>query len=173
MNKISRTRHTCSESWCKMVPYGPWWQNRCNMCPDFFPGCCLGSHCCSHNASILTCICTMWPSRTWSMDVGMFHRPLLRTATHHQYIVPNMCSNLSICPSSFPWAYNATLFKWLKLFSRSMYSSERHGCTLELMFQTLFTSESTTVTACRVKTESAKTGHRSAIWSPWPWQLNL
>ena len=47
------------------------------------PGCCLGDHCFSNNASILTCICTTRLSRTWSMGVEMFHRPLLKTATHH------------------------------------------------------------------------------------------
>ena len=30
---------------------------------------------------------------------GMFHRPLLKAATHHRYTVPNMCSNLSTGPS--------------------------------------------------------------------------
>ena len=92
----------------------------------------------------------------------MFHRPLLKAATHHRYNVSNMCSNPSICPSSFLQAYNATPFKWLKLVNRTMYSSEVHGCTLEWMKQTLFTSRSTTVTACRVKTEGAKTGLLSA-----------
>ena len=37
----------------------------------------------------------------------------------------------SICPSSFPQAYNATPFKWLKLFNKSTYLSPGHGCTLE------------------------------------------
>ena len=54
-------------------------------------------------------------------------------------------------------------FKWPKLFNRSMYSSEGHGCTLEWMLQTLFTSQSTTVTACRVKIEGAKKGLLNAI----------
>ena len=58
-------------------------------------------------------------SRTWSMGVGMCHRPLLKAATHHWYIVSNMGSNPPIYPSSFPQAYNTTLFKWLKLFNRS------------------------------------------------------
>ena len=49
-------------------------------------------HHCLHNALILTCICTTWPSRTWSKGVWMFHRPLLKAATHHRYNVPNMCS---------------------------------------------------------------------------------
>ena len=98
--------------------------------------------------------------------------PLLKAATHHQYIVPNMCSNPSICPSSLPLAYNATLFKWLKMFNRSMYSLAGHGCTLEWMLQTLFTSQSTTVTACRVKTEDAKTSLLITIWLPWLWQMN-
>ena len=50
--------------------------------------------------------------QNWSMRVGMFHRPLLKAATHHWYIVPNMCNNPSICPSSFLQAWNATRFKW-------------------------------------------------------------
>ena len=41
---------------------------------------------------------TMLSSRTWSTGMGM----LMKAATHHWYIVSNMCSNLSICPSSFP-----------------------------------------------------------------------
>ena len=93
------------------------------MCPDFFPGCCLSGHCCSHSASILTCVCTLRLSRTRSAGVGMFHRPLRKAVTHYWYIVPNICKNLSICPSSFPQAYNA--FKWLKLFNRSTYLINR------------------------------------------------
>ena len=65
------------------------------MCPDFI-GCCSGGHRCSHNASILTCVCTTRPSRTWSMGVGMFLRPLLKAATHHRYIVPK-CSEIRRC----------------------------------------------------------------------------
>ena len=80
------------------------------------------------------------PCRTGSVGVEVFHRQLLKAATYHQYIVPNMCSNPSICPSSFPKAYGWTLFKWLILFSRSTYSSTGHHCTLERMLQTLFTS---------------------------------
>ena len=72
----------------------------------------FGRHHCSHNASILMCVCIMQPFRTWSTGVGMSHRPLLKAATHHRYTVPNMCSNPSICPSSFPQAYNVTPFRW-------------------------------------------------------------
>ena len=63
-------------------------------------------------ASILTCVCTTQPSGTWSTTVGMFHKPLLIAATHHWYIVTNMCSNPSTCPSTFLQAYNAMPFKW-------------------------------------------------------------
>ena len=42
----------------------------------------------------------------------MFYRPLLRTDTQHRYIVSNMCSIPSLCPSSFPQAYSATPMKW-------------------------------------------------------------
>ena len=41
-----------------------------------------------------------------------------------------------------------------------------NATALEWMLQTLFTSQSTTVTACRVKTEGAKTGLLSDISSP-------
>ena len=109
---------------------------------------------------------TTRPSRTWSTGVGMFHRPLLEAATYHRYIVTNTCSNRSICPPSFPQTYNVTPFKWLKMFNRSMYSSAGHCCDLEWMLQTLFTSQSTTVTVCRVKTEGAKIGLLSVIRSP-------
>ena len=67
-----------------------------NMCLDFFPGCSSGIHCCSHNASIFICVHTTRPSRPWSTGVGMFHRPLLKVATHHRYSVPNICRNPSI-----------------------------------------------------------------------------
>ena len=81
------------------------------------------------------------------------------TDTLYRY-TDNVCSNPSICTSNFPQAYSATPFKWLKLFSWStpMYSSAGHGCTLEWMLQTLFTSYSTRVTVSRVKNEGAKTG---------------
>ena len=83
------------------------------MCPDFVPGCCVGGY---HNALILTRICTAWLLRTWSMGVEMF-RSLLKAATYHRYLVPNMCRNPSTCASSFLQAYNVTPFKWLKLFN--------------------------------------------------------
>ena len=60
-----------------MFPNGPWWHSRCNMCLNFFPGC---GYCCSHNASILMCVCTARPYRIWSAGEGMFHRPLLKAA---------------------------------------------------------------------------------------------
>ena len=60
-------------------------------------------------------------SLQWSMGVGMFHRPSLKAATHYRHIVANMCNNPSMCPSSFPQAYNLTLFKCLKLFNRNTY----------------------------------------------------
>ena len=84
---------------------------------------------CPHNESIFTCICTTRPSSTWCRGVGMFHRPLLKAATHHRYTVPNNCSNPPICPSRFPQAYNATPFKWLRLFNMSTFSSVWHDCT--------------------------------------------
>ena len=65
-----------------------------------------------HNASIFTCVCTTRPSRTWSTGVGMFHRLLLKAATRCRYIVLNMCSNPSVCPSSFPQHWNTTSLKW-------------------------------------------------------------
>ena len=111
---------------------------------------------------MLTCICTMQPSRSWSIGVEMLHRPPLKTVTYHKNIVPNMCSNSSICASSFLQAYNATPFKWLKLFNSSIYSSAGSGCTLEWILQTPFTSQSTKVTAFRVKTEGTKKDFLSA-----------
>ena len=155
----SMASHMWSESCCKQtVPNGPWWHSRCNMCPDFFPGCCSGGHCCSHIVSIFTCICTLCPSRYGNVPQT--------TVTHHQYLVPNMCNNPSICPSSFLQAYTVTSFKWLKLFNRSTYSMVGHGCPLEWMLQTLFTYERTTITACRAKTGGAKTDLLSANCSP-------
>ena len=46
---------------------------------------------------------------------------------HHRYIVPNMCSNPSICPYSFPQAYKVTPFKWWKLFNMSRLCTLRRG----------------------------------------------
>ena len=82
------------------------------MCPDFFPGCCSGGHRCSHIASILTCVCTTRPSRTWPM--------VFECSTDHywkqRHIIDTLCPTCaaiqSICPSSFPQAYNATPCKW-------------------------------------------------------------
>ena len=37
--------------------------------------------------------------------------PLLKAETHHRYFVTSMCSNKSICPSSFPQTYSVTPFK--------------------------------------------------------------
>ena len=77
-----------------------------------------------------------------------------------QHTTDTMCPTCaaSIWPSSFPQACNATPLKLLKLFNRITYSSAGDGCTLEGMLQTLFTSQSTTATICRVKTEGAKIG---------------
>ena len=78
----SLARGTRDEFWCKQkVPNSSWWHNRCNMCPDFFPGCCSGGHRCSNIVYILTCVCTTRPSRTWSTGVGMFHWPLPKAAS--------------------------------------------------------------------------------------------
>ena len=57
-------------------------------CAQISSGCCSGGHHCSHNASILTCVCTTRPSRTWS-------------TTHHRYILANMCINPSIFHLAF------------------------------------------------------------------------
>ena len=131
------------------------------MSPDFFPGC--GNRC-SHSASILTCVFTTRPSRTCFRGVGMSHKPLLKAKTHHRHIVPNICSNPLICPSSVQLVFNTTPFKWLKLFNRSNLGLlvAGHGCTLACMLQTLFASQSITVTAYRVRTDGANAGHLSA-----------
>ena len=127
--------------------------------PGFIPWLLLGRPPLLAQCVDLDCVCTMWPSRTWSTGLGMFHRSLLKTVTP----VPNMYSKPSIHPPTSPQAYNATQFRWHKLFNRSMYSSAVHGCTLENSLQTQFTSQSTKVTACRVETEGAKTDFLSAI----------
>ena len=57
-------------SCCKqMVPNGPWWYSRCNMYPDFFPGCCSGGTAVrtmrrSWHASVL-CDCPEPGLRVW------------------------------------------------------------------------------------------------------------
>ena len=117
--------------------------------------------------------------RTWRASI-IRRRPKLGLqvwdcSTDHcwqQRHTTNMCCNPSICPASFPQAYNVIPFKWFKLFNRSTYSSAGKSCTIEWMLQTLFTSESTTVNACRIKPEGAK----QASWAPsdrrWLWQMN-
>ena len=110
------------------------------VCLDFFPGCCSGSHRCLQNVLILTCISTMWPSRTWSMGWKCSTDPCRKQ--HH--------SILTLCPTcaaihwyvlpAFLQAYNATLFNWLK-FNMSTYLSMGHGCAVAWMLQTLFTSQ--------------------------------
>ena len=141
----------------------PCWHNRCKMCPDFFPGCYSGGHRCSHNASILTCVCTMRPPesglRVWE-------------CRHTTDILYPHLQQSAICPSSFPQVYNVTPFEWLKFLISSTNASAGLGCTLEWMLRTLFTSQSTTVTACRVKTEGTKTGSWALSNCRWPWQMN-
>ena len=85
------TDHCCKQA----VPNGNLWYSRGKMCSDFFPGCCSGCHRCSHSSSILTCLCTTRPFKTWSTGVGIFYRPLLKAATHHRYIV-QQSFNMSI-----------------------------------------------------------------------------
>ena len=85
--------------------------------------------------AILTWFCITPRPRTCSTGVGMLHRPLLKAATYYRYIVPNMQLSVDM--------------------SMSAHWSAEHGCILEWMLQTLFTSQSTTVTICRVKTEGA------------------
>ena len=70
----------------------------------------------------------------------------------------NIYSNLSLFISIYLQAYNAMLFKWLKLFNKSMYLSTRHGYTLEWILHTLFISKSIKITACKFKTEGTQTG---------------
>lgn len=38
-------------------------------------------------------ICTMWPSRTWSTDAGIFNWPLLPTSKYCWYVTPSMHHN--------------------------------------------------------------------------------
>ena len=52
------------------------------------------------------------------------------------------------------------------LFNRSTHSTAGHGYTVRGLLQNLFTFQSSMLTACRVKTEDAKTDLLSAIWSP-------
>ena len=101
---LARGTHDLSPTASRLFPR---WYSRCNMCPDFFLGCCSGSH----------------PEpglQVWECSKGH-----LRAATHHRY----MCSSRLICPCSFPQAYSVTPFKWLK-FNRSMYLLAGHDCTL-------------------------------------------
>ena len=112
------------------VPNGPRWYSRCNMCPDFFPGCCSGGHRCSHKASILMCVCIrgrpepglhMWECFT---DHCWKQRHTTDTlcptcAAIRRYVHP-----VSRRPTMRPRSNG-------KLFNRSTYSSAGHGCTLK------------------------------------------
>ena len=140
------------------------------MCPDFFPGCYSGGRHCSHNASILTCVCVcvcVYYAAVQNLVHGCGNVP--QTIAESSDTLPIHCAQQveqSVDMSNQLLAgFNAIPFKWLKLFIRSTYSSAGYGCTLEWMLQTLFTSQSTIVTACRVKTEGAKRGLLSAMWS--------
>ena len=84
--------------------------------------------------------------------------PQTTTQSSDTLLIPcvNMYINPSICPSSF------LQVKWLKLFNRSMYSSEGHSFTLKLMFQTVFTSQAPQL----LPAESKQRVQRQAIWSP-------
>ena len=56
--------------------------------PGFLLWLLFGRPRCSHNMSILSCVCITRPSRTWSTSVGMFHRSLLKARTHNRYVYP-------------------------------------------------------------------------------------
>ena len=60
--------------------------NRCNMCPDFFPECCSGDLHWSYNASILTRLCITRSSRNWSTGRGSVPQTTAESSTHHRYI---------------------------------------------------------------------------------------
>ena len=65
-----------------------------------------------------------------------------------------------------------TPFKLWKLYNRSTYSLTGHRFTLRWIIQTLFSSKSSTVTACRVKTEGEQTSLLNSNWSPMSWKWN-
>ena len=138
-------KHTWSESCCRqMVPNYTWWHSRCNMCPDFIPGCCLGGHAAE----------TMRPSRRESVLCGYAEsgKWVWECSTDNcwkqRYTTDTLCPKCAtIRRYTHPASrrHNSTPFKWLKLFNRNAYSSAGHGCTIEWMLQTLFISQSTTV----------------------------
>ena len=131
----------------------------------FFPECCSGGT--MRRSWRATALRGHWECslRMWELSTDHWWKQQLHTTD-------TLCRNPSICSWSFPHAYNATPLKWLKLFNRSTYSSAGYGCTLEWMLRTQFTSQSTTVTACRVKIEA----QIQTSWAPsdprWPWQIN-
>ena len=89
---------------------------------DFFPGCCLGSHRCSHSASVL-CGCPQPGLWVWECS------------TDHCW---KQRHTDTLCPTC------AAIHSYVHL-----------ACCI---------SQSTTVTACKVKTEATKTGLLDAIW---------
>ena len=109
------------------------------------------------------CVCDMCPSGTWSTGVEIFHRPLLKVATHYRHIMPNMCSNLSICPSSFPTSLQCDPFQMAEVVQQEYVlvggawfnPRVNVGNTVHLSNHHSY--------ACRVKREGAKIGLLCAI----------
>ena len=137
------------------------------MCPDFFNGRCSGGHRCSHNASILTCVCTTRPFRTWSTGVGMFYRSLLKAAIHH--CPDKLCP---ICAAIRRYVHPA--YRRSRMRHRSNDWSYSLGTRTRRWGMAVPTVnvESTVhlwkhhSSACRVEAEGVKTGLLCAIWSP-------
>ena len=133
----------------------------CNMCPDFFPACCSGGHHCSHNASILTCVCTrgclesslwVWECSTdhcWSSDTPQIH---LQQSVNMSIQLP---AGLQCDPIQKTEAVQQehALVRVAWLYPRMNVANTVH----------LWKHHSY---CCRVKTESAKTGLLRVSWSP-------
>lgn len=51
---------------------------------------CAVYHCCPYNTLIMVSIYDAWPSRTWSIDVGIFIWPLLPTLKHCSCVTFNI-----------------------------------------------------------------------------------
>ena len=117
-----------------------------------------------------SCVCFMRLSRMWYMcvwDVPQTNAENSDTKTIYCAQHMHQSIDKSIQLPAGPQCDPIQMAQIVQQYC-STYSSAGHGCTLEWMLPTLFTSQSTTVTAYSLKTKSAKTGLLSAVCRRWP-----
>ena len=128
------------------------------MCPDFFPRC---GHCCSHNASNLTCVYNTPPSKTWSTSVGLFHRPLLTAATHHKHVLQSV--NMS---SQFPAGLQCDPVQMVQVVQQEYVLVDGACLYLRVNIENTVHLWKHHSYCLQSQTRGHNTGLPSAIWSP-------